>query len=198
MKKLITKINGVAAAFLFVAATTFTSCTNTGRDISNLQSKIDSLEKELKSFTDDKAVTKMRLAIFDTLDFDVYTNQRWNRVKESHGENIIVYYPDASTTQGLPDHIVEMQKMFTFAPDTRVVAHPVAFGTGEWTAAISVVEGTFTKPMPIGDEKFNQPNGKAFKYNVLTVGRWNKDNLITEEYLFWDNLDFMKQIGLTK
>jgi len=30
---------------------------------------------------------------------------------------------------------------------------------------------------------------------MCIVGYW-KNGLMNEEYLFWDNLDFMKQIGL--
>jgi hypothetical protein len=32
---------------------------------------------------------------------------------------------------------------------------------------------------------------------MATVGHW-KDGLMIEEYLFWDNQAFMKQIGLAK
>jgi hypothetical protein len=55
--------------------------------------------------------------------------------------------------------------------------------------------GTFTKPMPIGDGKFIQPTGKKFSINMCTVGHW-KDCVMIEEWLFWDNATYMKQIGL--
>jgi hypothetical protein len=46
--------------------------------------------------------------------------------------------------------------MFAYAPDTRIKHHPVRFGSsnGEWTAVTGVFQGTFTKPMPIGNGKF--------------------------------------------
>jgi hypothetical protein len=31
---------------------------------------------------------------------------------------------------------------------------------------------------------------------MCTVGRWNDDGLMTEEYLFWDNATYMKQLGV--
>lgn len=31
-----------------------------------------------------------RLATFDTLDYDVFSNQQWDRVSESHAQNIVV------------------------------------------------------------------------------------------------------------
>lgn len=70
-----------------------------------------------------------------------------------------------------------------------------SFGQGEWTAVIGVMKGTFTKPMPIGDGKTIAPTGKAFRLTMATVGHW-KGETMDEEYLFWDNATFMKQVGL--
>ena len=57
------------------------------------------------------------------------------------------------------------------------------------------MEGTFTHPMPTADGKTIPPTGKPYKITMCTVGHW-KDGVMDEEYLFWDNLTFMKQIGL--
>ncbi len=46
-----------------------------------------------------------------------------------------------------------------------------------------VFEGTFTNPVPIGNSKFIQPTGKAFKMPMATVGIW-KDGVMIEEHLF--------------
>jgi hypothetical protein len=59
------------------------------------------------------------------------------------------------------------------------------------------MEGTFTKPMSTPDGKMISPTGKAFKLKMCTVGHW-KGGVMDEEYLFWDNFEFMKQIGLAK
>lgn len=184
------------AAIVFVGAlTASTGCTDKSE---SLQVKIDSLQTELQKFTDEKALTEQRLQTFDTLDFDYYTNQKWDNFGESHADNIKVYYPDGSTTEGLsPEHIDMLKPMFTFAPDTRIEQHPVSFGSGDWTAVIGVMEGTFSESMPIGGGKTIPPTGKKFKLNMATIGHW-KDGKMVEEYLFWDNQSFMKQIGLAK
>lgn len=154
--------------------------------------------EELKKFRDEQALTEMRLARFDSLDFDIYSNQKWDLFSISHDENIKVYYPDGSVTVGLyPDHIDALTPMFVFAPDTKIKEHPVRFGSGDWTAVIGIMEGTFSQPMPIGDGKFIQPTGKKFKLSMATIGHW-KDGKMIEEYLFWDNQTFMKQIGLVE
>jgi hypothetical protein len=51
--------------------------------------------------------------------------------------------------------------------------------------------------MPIGNGKFIQPTGKAFKMPMATIGLW-ENGVMVEEHLFWDNLTYMKQIGLAK
>ncbi len=179
-------------AFLAIAAF-FSGCSNNS---AQLEEKIKSLEAQLKSFQDEKALTDKRLTEFDALDFDYYSNQKWDKFKESHADNIKCYYPDGSVTEGLyPAHIDALTPMFTFAPDTKIKEHPVRFGSGDYTAVIGNIEGTFSEPMPIGDGKTIPPTNKSFKLMMVTIGHWDGDKMI-EEYLFWDNQSFMKQIGL--
>src|ERR1700752_1829770 len=135
------------------------------------------------------------IARFDDLDFNVFSGQQWARLHESHAKDIVVHWPDGHQTAGIEKHIEDLKAMFVYAPDTRIKVHPVKFGSGEWTSVIGVMEGTFTKPMPGADGKMIPPTGKAYKITMCTVGRW-KDGVMVEEYLFWDNLTFMKQIGL--
>jgi len=137
------------------------------------------------------------IATFDNLDFDVFTNQKWDRLKESHSNDITVHWPDGHETKGIEKHIEDLKAMFVYAPDTRIEVHPVKIGSGEWTSVIGVMEGTFTKPMPMPDGKSIPPTGKPFKLVMCTVGHW-KDGVMDEEYLFWDNQTFMKQIGLAQ
>lgn len=155
-----------------------------------------SVASQLKAYQKAEATTTANLKTFDTLDFDVYSNQKWDRLKESHASDILVHYPDGSTTKGLEAHIEMLKPMFVFAPDTRIKVHPVKFGSGEWTGVIGVMEGTFTQAMPIGDGKTIGPTGKHFVLQMSTIGHWTKAGIMDEEYLFWDNAAFMKQIGV--
>lgn len=136
-----------------------------------------------------------RLTKFDDLDFNVFSNQQWDRLKESHAANIKVYWPDGHVTEGIAVHIEDLKKLFVHAPDTRIKEHPIKFGSGNYTLVTGVFEGTFTRPMPIGGGKFIQPTGKAFKMPMATVGIW-ENGVMTEEHLFWDNQTYAKQIGL--
>ena len=141
------------------------------------------------------ADVERNLKVFDDLDFRVYTGQKWEDLGESHAKDILVHWPDGHTTKGMETHIKDLDAMFVFAPDNRIKKHPVKFGSGEWTAVIGEMEGTFTKPMPLPDGKVIPPTGKAYKIPMCTIGRL-KNGVMFEEYLFWDNQTFMQQIGL--
>jgi len=196
MKK---KISIVAVLTFFIAVITMISlgsCSNANSNVS--QSEIDSLRNQINQLTANDATLAKNLATFDTLDYTVFTNQEWTRLHESHAKDIKVYWPDGHMTEGLDKHIEDLKMLFVYAPDTRIKQHPIRFGSGNMTAVTGVFEGTFTKPMPIGNGKFIQPTGKAFKMPMCTIGIWKPDGTMSEEHLFWDNQTYINQIGLGK
>jgi hypothetical protein len=138
------------------------------------------------------------LANFDDLDFRVYTGQQWQDLHKSHTKDVVVHWPDGHSTKGIEKHIEDLKVMWTFAPDNRIKEHPARFGTadGEWTAVTGWLEGTFTKPMALADGKSIPPTGKAYRIPMATIGHWNREGIMFEEFLFWDNGEFMRQIGL--
>lgn len=137
------------------------------------------------------------LKVFDALDFDVFTNQKWDRLSESHAQDIVVTWPDGHETKGLAKHTEDLKALFVFAPDIVIKEHPIRFGSGSWTTATGVMTGTFSKPMPIGGGQSIPATNKPFAIGMVTVGHW-VDGKMDHEWLFWDNADFMKQIGLGK
>jgi len=135
------------------------------------------------------------LKTFDDLDFNVFSNQEWKRLSESHADDIVVTWPDGHETKGIEKHIEDLKAMFVYAPDTKIKIHPIRFGEDEWTCVTGVMTGTFSRPMPLGDGKTIEPTGKSFRLNMTTIGHW-KSGTMDHEWLFWDNQAFMKQIGL--
>ena len=133
---------------------------------------------------------------FDDLDFNVFSNQKWTELHRSHSQNVTVHWPDGRTTTGIDQHIEDLKAMFVWAPDTRIKVHPIKAGQGDWTAVIGEMEGTFTHPMPLPDGTSIPPTGKAYKIRMATFSHWTTEGPMDEEYLFWDNQEFMKQIGL--
>lgn len=175
---------GRASITLVLTAIWLTACATTA-------------DPKLAKYEAEEQTVNGHIMTFDTLDFDVFTHQKWDRLHESHSNDIIVHWPDGHLTRGIDKHIEDLKAMFVYAPDTRIEVHPVKFGSGEWTGVIGVMEGTFTKPMPTVDGKTIPPTGKPFKLTMVTIGHW-KAGVMDEEYLFWDNLTFMKQIGLAQ
>jgi len=198
MKKAIRCIGLVAVAVLlcgFMASSIFAENKTEGKYSPGMQAKVDEMKKELKKFTDERATVEKHLKTFDELDFVVFSNQEWTRLHESHSKDVKVNWPDGHYTTGIERHIADLKALFVYAPDTSIKVHPVKFGSDEYTSVIGVMTGTFTKPMPIGGGKFIQPTGKKFSLPMCTVGHW-KDGVMIEEWLFWDNATYMKQIGI--
>ncbi|MDB5021048.1 MAG: hypothetical protein JWQ28_2175 [Pedobacter sp.] len=180
---------------LMIAFSTLQSCKQPTESEKSTTVNVDSLKNIAAQVKSDNDSVSKHLQTFDNLDVDVYSNQKWDRLKESHAKDIKVFWPDGHVTQGLEAHIADLKKQFVFAPDTRIKEHPIKFGSGNRTVVTGVYEGTFTKPMPLGNGKFMQPTGKAFKFPMATVGIWEK-GVMVEEHLFWDNQTFAKQVGL--
>lgn len=175
-----------AAVIVFTAFTT-----------SHAQSKDDkaAMVKQIKELTAANAEIAKNLSTFDTLDYTVFSNRDWTRLHESHAKNIKVHFPDGHTEIGLEQHIKTLDAMFVYAPDTRIKEHPFKIGSGNLTAVMGYMEGTFTQPMPIGNGKFIQPTGKKFRIPMATIGVW-ENGVMQEEYLFWDNKAYMDQLGI--
>jgi hypothetical protein len=199
MKTKVITGKALAALILIAGVAALNSCTTKSGNVSVSQSEIDSLRNEIKVMTSGNAELAKNLATFDTLDYTVFSNAQWVRLHESHSKDVKVNWPDGHFTVGIEKHIQDLAAMFVYAPDTRIKQHPVRFGssTGEWTAVTGIMEGTFSKPMPVGNGKFIQPTGKSFKLPMCTIGHW-VNGIMNEEYLFWDNQTYMNQLGLGK
>src|SRR6266853_4269617 len=85
------------------------------------------------------AAVEKNLKVFDTLDFDVFSNQKWDRLGESHAKDIVVTWPDGHETKGIEKHIEDLKAMFVYAPDITIKEHPIRFGSGSWTAVTGVM-----------------------------------------------------------
>jgi hypothetical protein len=142
------------------------------------------------------AEERANLKTFDALDFEVFSGQEWARLSESHAPNIRAHFPDGHYTDGIDKHIADMAAWFEWAPDLRVDAHPLRLAKDNLTAVMGVLKGTFSKPMPDGKGGTIAPTGKAFAIDMVTVGIWNRQGTMDEEFFFWDNQTFYAKMGL--
>ena len=159
-----------------------------------LQARIAELEAQVAAHATERAQTARHLETFAEMDLVAFNNRDMDRIREIHADNVIVYNPDGGETSLFPPHAEELQFLFdTF--DLKIPEHIVSFGFGEWTAGISIPEGRWVKPITTPDGTVLQPTGKPVRLKVATIARW-ENGRIAEEYLFWDNADWDRQIGL--
>lgn len=176
-----------------ILAVSLAGCANS-TDVTRLQAKVNELQAIVDSHNTERDATAKHLDIFDTLDLVAFNNRDMKLIKQIHTEDVKVYNPDGTITHPMKPHAEELQFLFdTF--DFKVADHIVGFGYGEWTAGISISEGAWVKPITMPDGTVLQPTGKPVSLKIATIARW-QNNRIIEEYLFWDNADWNRQIGL--
>lgn len=159
-----------------------------------LLAKIAELQAQVDAHKAERAITARNLKTFDDLDLVAFNNRDMAHIKRIHADNVKVYNPDGTVTEPMAPHAEELQFLFdTF--DFKVADHIVGFGFGEWTAGISISEGKWVKPITLPDGSVLQPTGKKVSVKIATIARW-ENGRIAEEYLFWDNADWNRQIGL--
>lgn len=162
---------------------------------SKKEKKLMEALKQIKNLTEENSIVAKNLETFQTLDFTVFSNRDWSRLHESHSRDIIVHFPDGHIEKGLSKHIETLDAMFQYAPDIKIKEQPLKLGKGNITAVMGFMEGTFTKPMTLTNGELLHPTGKKFRIPMATIGIWNDDGVMKEEYLFWDNQAFMNQIS---
>ena len=143
----------------------------------------------------EKSNVQANIERFDYLDFVSFNQQDWETFNEIHSSDVLVGWANGKETHGIDEHAVDVEFVFTYAPDVQILEHPITFGQGPWTAGTGVVEGTFTEPMILPDGTMIEPTGKKFKYTMVTIAKW-EDGQITEEYLYWDNAEVARQMGI--
>ena len=101
----------------------------------------------------------------DDLDFQGWNNADWDGVfAHHHTEDVLVDWKGTPPTQGRQEHIDAMKEFVESAGGTppQITAHPIGFGSGEWTCVIGEFE-----------------DGSR----MVTVAKW-KDGAIAEEYIW--------------
>ena len=109
----------------------------------------------------DSAEAEQNLALFDRLDFEAWNNRDWDLFRQLHGDDVHVE-GFGQGTDGIDDHLAWAQAVVTQNPESKIVAHPIRIGAGDWTAVTGLLSDGST---------------------MATIARW-EDGRIAEEYLF--------------
>jgi ketosteroid isomerase-like protein len=140
--------------------------------------------------------TVSNLERMKTLD-DAWNAQNWEVFRQRHSPDTAVNWPgQPDPTRGRDAHEAESVEFFK-SIENHLDNDPykVMFASGEWTCTIARWTGRMTGPVKGLDGKVHPPTGKQFELEFCTVARW-KDGEIVEEKLFYDQVGFLRQIGV--
>jgi hypothetical protein len=129
---------------------------------------------------------------------DAFNAQDFDAMNAVHALGMIVHMPgNGQPILGREAHAAAMAAMFQIFPDVHVDndPYPIQFGSGEWITVITRCTGTFSGAMTQPDGNVVAPTGKAFDLDFTTTARW-EDDLLVEEYVFWDSALQAQQVGL--
>ena len=131
-----------------------------------------------------------------TLD-DSWNAQDWEVFRKRHSSDTAVHWPgQPNPTLGRDAHQAESEAFFK-SIENHLDNNPykVMFASGDWTCTIAKWTGKMIGPWQGLDGKVHQATGKTFALEFCTVARW-KNGEIVEENLFYDQVGFLRQIGV--
>ena len=99
----------------------------------------------------------------DRLDYEGWNGHDWELLTQLHRDDVHVNI-SGKVTQGLDVHVEEIKAAVAASPDVKIISHPIAFGSGDWTCVVSELVG----------------GGR-----IVTVARWAHGQ-IAEEHI-WSN-----------
>lgn len=129
---------------------------------------------------------------------DAFNQRDFDGMAAVHHPDMIAHVPgSAAPIRGRTAHAATMQQMFDCFPDVHVDndPYPIQFGSGDWITVVTRCRGTFSGAMVLPDGTAIAATGKAFDLDFATTARW-EDDLLVEEFVFWDSALQAQQIGL--
>ena len=134
--------------------------------------------------------------LMTTLD-DSWNAQDLDIFSKRHKPDTVVRWPGQTPTHGIEAHRQEALDFFRAFPDQHLDNRPykVLINDGDWTCSVAHFTGTMTGPMKGPDGKDIPPTGKSFEVDFCTVARWDNGQIV-EENLFYDQVGFLRQIGV--
>ena len=136
------------------------------------------------------------LQLMKTLD-DSWNAQDWGTFRKRHSKDTRVHWPgQPDPTVGRDNHQAESLAFFK-SIENHLENDPyrVMIASGDWTCTIAKWKGRMIGPWMAPDGTVVQATGKSFELDFCTVAHW-KDGEIIEENLFYDQIGFLKQIGV--
>lgn len=154
----------------------------------------DQIEPFFDSGKGDKQV-RIHLALCEILNFEGINKMNIDVIRKIYDPNVKVIVNGQYETNGVDQQINNIKVMSTMTPDIKITKHDVQFGSGEWTAVVQSMTGTFTGQYIGPNGQIIKGNGNKFSSKVCSIIKW-KDNKIIEERVYSDEGNFEKQLGI--
>ena len=116
-------------------------------------------------------------------------------MSDLYAEDAIIITPGVELRgkKALQKHIESMLRTF---PDLKIEFLTV-LPSGNHIVFEQVVSGTNTGPISTPEGEI-PPTGKKVEFKAVWIGRISPEGLIEEDRTYFDNADFMRQLGLMK
>ena len=153
---------------------------------------------------------KRHLGLLERENFEGFNKRNWDLVRQLYDENVILKMANGPEFKGIDAVLANMQDGLD--ETTKVDSINIHFGSdrstrstcdlatrsGDWTAVSMTMSGTFSQAVENPkDGSTIKPTNKPWRMNHAALIRWRNDKII-EIIGFWDNGEFMKQIGLSQ
>ena len=128
---------------------------------------------------------------------DAWNVQNWEVFRKRHSADTSVHWPEQpNPTRGREAHQAESEAFFR-SIENQLENNPyrVMIASGDWTCTIAKWKGKMVGSWTGLDGQVHPPTGKTFELEFCTVAHW-KDGEIVEENLFYDQVGFLRQIGV--
>ena len=126
-----------------------------------------------------------------------WDDQDIDALVQNYAEDATMMMPgEAELLRGRKAIAKNQEAYFRAFPDMTIKFNTIA-SQGNYIVFEGLVKGTFTGPLatPEGDI---QPTGRSVKFGFAFIAKVNAKGLIVEDRTYFDNLDFMQQIGVIK
>lgn len=126
---------------------------------------------------------------------EAWDNQDMNALVQLYAEDATMIMPGEPEPIEGREAIEENQAAFLRAMPDFNIEFTLVLISGNHIVFEGVAQGTFTGPLtsPEGDIA---PTGKSAKLKFAFIAKVNTDGLIEEDRTYYDNAEFMKQLGL--
>ena len=124
-----------------------------------------------------------------------WDNQDVDALVQLYAEDATMFMPGEAEPVRGRKAIAENQAAFLRAMPDISMEFTLILISGNHIVFEGIFKGTFTGPLasPEGDIP---PTGRSVKAGFAFIARVNTDGLVEEDRTYFDNLDFMKQLGL--